>query len=747
MSPSLPAFRRDLNVVASFRAGAPVWLVEDPRTGSVVTLGEEEHLLCSLLDGRAGAEEVLAAFRERLGRDLPAGQLEAFLHQVGWQGLLEGEGRPSRSRTLPELFDPETFLVLASFPLRGGARALDRLARRASWFFTWPPQVPAGLAILSGILVMVHAWDDFVYALWAAWGPGFLLLLIALSSLLCRSARSLAHGIICRRYKRSVPEVGFALVYLVLPSFYCDWWSDVAWIRDKRRRLWIVFAGLYFQACLWAVATLGWWLSRPHGPAATFWLALSAASFVTLVLLSANPLVQGEGYLLLADWLEVPRLRERSLATFGALLYGRPAPEPLTRRQRTGFVLFGGVVFLYALLMIGLHVYLAWAWLSDTYEGPGAVVSVLLILFLFQKPIRDLLARQRPVRWLADPRAPVRRWAAAVLASALVAGLLVLPFEYHAGGPVQLLPVRRAEVRTDLEGVVERILVREGDWVEPGRTLARLSRRGYQRDLRVAQADLEQHEADLRLLEAGPRPERVEEARRGVETAWTRLAWSRPRAERYAALYRRGLVSEQEHATAAFQRELDERRLAEARAAEALARSGARAESVLAARAEIHTARAVLESSRVEVERTDLVSPIAGRVVGPGLETLEGRFLEAGRRDLLLEVQDGRTLVAEIVVPEEDLAGVSVGSEVAVAVWAFHDRTFSGRIASIAPVAGAQTGPRSVRVATEIPNGDGLLKPGMTGYAKIAVGRRPGWYLLLGPLIRWSEVKVWYWLP
>jgi putative peptide zinc metalloprotease protein len=125
---------------------------------------------------------------------------------------------------------------------------------------------------------------------------------------------------------------------------------------------------------------------------------------------------------------------------------------------------------------------------------------------------------------------------------------------------------------------------------------------------------------------------------------------------------------------------------------------------------------------------------------------------------------------AEVEVPEEEGAAVQPGADVQVAPWAFANRTFHGTVVKIAPVAttssarssdevfssqssaGAQvslsgTSSTVVRVITEIPNPDGLLKSEMTGYAKIAAGYRPVWRVLFGPLIRWVRVEVWYWLP
>ena len=66
----------------------------------------------------------------------------------------------------------------------------------------------------------------------------------------------------------------------------------------------------------------------------------------------------------------------------------------------------------------------------------------------------------------------------------------------------------------------------------------------------------------------------------------------------------------------------------------------------------------------------------------------------------------------------------------------------------MSPAAGNETpdGPY-VRVTTEIANDDGLLKSGMTGYAKIATEPRPVWDVLSRPIIRWFRVQFWYWIP
>jgi putative peptide zinc metalloprotease protein len=380
-----------------------------------------------------------------------------------------------------------------------------------------------------------------------------------------------------------------------------------------------------------------------------------------------------------------------------------------------------------------------------------------------------------------DPRgsaAPRKRaWWKTTLVWALRLGFVAaaswamfLPYPYQTGGPFRFLPAQRVEVRAEVEGLVESVLVKEGQWVTRGAPIARISARTHQKNLKAAQAKLDEAKAELQLLKAGPKREEIERARADVRTAETSLAWSGPRAERFAQLYAQKLVSEQEHENALRQRDVDRAMLDEAKANLKYVTSGARPEQIKAVQAEIRSLQALVDNYRTDVQRTTLKSPIAGWVVTPRIEELAGTYLRPGQRDLVVQIEDSRTIRAEVEVPEEDVGGVSVGAEVKVVPWAFHEVTFHGAVVSIAPVAATNTaesntatvrGPaqggtqvamsgsseRAVRVITEIPNPEGLLKTDMTGYAKIATGDRPVWDVLFRPIIRWFKVEVWYWIP
>jgi putative peptide zinc metalloprotease protein len=238
-----------------------------------------------------------------------------------------------------------------------------------------------------------------------------------------------------------------------------------------------------------------------------------------------------------------------------------------------------------------------------------------------------------------------------------------------------------------------------------------------------------------------------------VRTAETASDFSRSRAARMLDLRRRNLVSPQEMENALAMRDLDGQKLEEARAHVQLVSSGARKEAVEALRAQVKSLQVVADDDATDVAHTTIASPVSGRVVTPHIDQLAGTYLEPGRRDLIAEIEDGRTVRAEVAVPEETISEVHLGAGVRLHAWAYLDRTFEGRVVSIAPVAAEtdssspQPGKVAVRVLTEIANPEGLLKSDMTGYAKIAASRRPVWRVLFDPLVRFVMVEVWSWIP
>jgi HlyD family secretion protein len=105
-----------------------------------------------------------------------------------------------------------------------------------------------------------------------------------------------------------------------------------------------------------------------------------------------------------------------------------------------------------------------------------------------------------------------------------------------------------------------------------------------------------------------------------------------------------------------------------------------------------------------------------------------------------------RSRKAEIVISEKDIRDVNVGQRVVLKARAYPGTNFSGRVVAVAPaaIAGRQEWFGKVfRVMTEIDNPDRLLRPEMTGMAKISCGPRSLFDLLTRRLARYVRVEFW----
>jgi putative peptide zinc metalloprotease protein len=360
-------------------------------------------------------------------------------------------------------------------------------------------------------------------------------------------------------------------------------------------------------------------------------------------------------------------------------------------------------------------------------------------------------------RWLG--------WSAALIAVAVVLNLIPYPFE--AAGEFRVNPVRRAEVRSSIEGLIASVAVREGDRVEADSVIATLSDRTLRRDLDVAQASLRRNLEFLSQLEAGTRPEEVAVSEQSLQLAETALMHSERQLTRARDLHEKQLLSDQELERVERQRDIDFETVELAHRNLILTRAGASESMIEASRAEVERLRIEVRYLEEELERVVLRTPIAGRVTTLYVQDQVGQWVLPG--DVVANVEDTQTVWARIGVPEELMDGVRTGATVRAKSWAHPGQVFSGRVIAILPVAvtqsedlsqqaeveqqggfnltGASSQQRVVPVLAEIDADGQDMFSGLTGYAKIDAGTRSLAYALFHPVFRFVRVRVWSWLP
>jgi len=761
LSSPLPEFRKDLEIIPRVAEGKSYgYIIKDPQSGEIFELGEEEYFLCGQLDGRTELTTIQARFEERFHNSLIFDHLDAFIRQIETQGLLvsktKGPFAPEYSTIKKHrLFDPDRFF--------------NMLALFLGWCFSLPFAVGTCLILILGLGVVLKFGSDFIYELRILWEPGYLLLVPILGIFLSNLLGEIAKGVACKHCGGHAGEFGVWFLYRIIPHFYCDM-SGVLGIRRKSDRVRILCAGMIAQLLVGGISIIGWKNTYPWTNLHSFWLFLAVASIVYFFF-NMNPLFQRDGYSVLATWLEIPDLRNRAIAVTRSWILRRPLPEPLTSREITGFKWYGGLTVGFEVIFWGLILGLAGYYLTLWMKGIGAMLFLVLLGLRFEPALK----RQWRRMWYRQPLLmnqsgspkTIRRLIQVGLLTAIVL-IMLIPYPFTVGGEFVVLPVHQLGIRAQVPGEIKSVHVKEGHWVKKGQPVGALQGRDQEKKVEEIKAALDEANARLNLLKEGPKPEEIAKAEQEVKTAAKSLEYSTLQAVRYQRMFKDKAVSEKDYENALRKRDLDKERLELAKRNLELVKSGAREEEIKALEAEVRRLEVDLAHAEEDLRLTTLVSPEDGKIITPYLSQRVGQFLAVG--DLFAVIEDARIIIAEISVPEEDVAEVRVGSRVKLKTWAYPTRTFIGHVSEIAPVAHEKSRRRIertlserewileqeeilrekgkvVRVLCELDSVDKLLKTDMTGYGKIECKWRPLGIAFTRWLVRFLLVEVWSWIP
>ncbi len=225
-------------------------------------------------------------------------------------------------------------------------------------------------------------------------------------------------------------------------------------------------------------------------------------------------------------------------------------------------------------------------------------------------------------------------------------------------------PYEKAMVTARAAGIVQSLLVENGQEVQAGQALAVLESDAYQTAVQINQAVLSQAE--------------------------TKLSVTRADQERMQTLYNNGAISEKDYQdiTAALK----------------------------IAEADYANASAALTNSQRDLKNTTITAPISGIAANRNVSL--GQMLSIGYP--LLEVDDISSIYVDVEVRAEDLAQVQPGMAAEVLVSALGDRSFTGAVAIVNPSANAVGRVYAARI--KVDNPDYYLKPGMFAQVYINTG-------------------------
>ncbi len=142
-----------------------------------------------------------------------------------------------------------------------------------------------------------------------------------------------------------------------------------------------------------------------------------------------------------------------------------------------------------------------------------------------------------------------------------------------------------------------------------------------------------------------------------------------------------------------------------------------------------------------ELELTVLRAPVPGVVLTPRVADRVGSSLEEG--DELLAVGRTDSLELDFGVAQRDIERVRPGQEVRLRVDAVPQRTFRGRVVSVAPMPADSGAEVLYPVRALVANPDGVLRPSMAAYARVLTDRASAATRLLRGPVRWARLFWW----
>ena len=351
MTSSLPRFRGDLAASQQVTPEGVVFVVKDPVRERFYRLPEEAHFIAEQLDGETPLDVVRQRTEEKFHTSLPPEELNAFVGSLNAAGLLDtGKNGDTKQRTRRIQGSPLYLRIRFFDP----DRLFNYLVGKVRFFFTPLFLVLSAAIILGAVYVAFANWEDAVQNVSRLFQYSAIPVILLVVFLVI-TAHEFAHGLTCKRFGGEVHELGFFLIYLQ-PAFYCNV-SDAWLFPEKSKRLWVGFAGPYFELFLWALATFVWRLTDAEtGINYLAYIVMTTSGVKTL--LNFNPLIKLDGYYLLSDWLEIPNLRKKGFACFGdgiKKLFGGKVPrlEQMARRERRICLAYGLVAGVGSIWILG----------------------------------------------------------------------------------------------------------------------------------------------------------------------------------------------------------------------------------------------------------------------------------------------------------------------------------------------------------------------------------------------------------
>ena len=680
-----PRLRLDLIISQQLQRGVVVYVIKDQLDGQYYKFGEMEYTILSLLDGTRNAKQILKAAQSSLpDLDLEASDLKDFISSVNKMNLLEKSLEEKNSMLVArlredrksQLLSKKGSLMYKRFPVFDPDQLFDRIHPYLKFFWKKPFVICCLLLMASSGCILLYHWREVlegVLAIYSFHGQNahsvFILWITVLTVI---ALHEFAHGLTCKNFGGHVHEIGFLLLFFQ-PCMYCNV-NDAYAFTNKRHKLYTVFAGGFFEFLLGSIFAYLWLFSN-RGTTVNA-LAYQAMTICGLssVLFNFNPLMKFDGYYALADYLELPNLKQESFGYLKAVvrkhifhLGDTSEFDHFDRSTRRALLIYGICSFIYmSSILIGL-VFIVKMFVLDSLKELGLLIIMLVAFKMLGPHVTKSFAFLKEFMVMKNIKLLSLKGAGvlAVFVVILYMVLFAVPFSNNMISTCSLVAMNKLVLRTAVSGRLAAVNFNHCDRVPAGVALVVLENREIERALVDKEMELESLEFQQR------------------QAAMTGDAYRT--------------------------QELETR---------------------------IGMLRAEIERLKIELESLKITVPEEAILLTENMDFEIGRVFSPG--DVVAELLPTATINAEITLFEEDVGKLAGGVPIKLKLNAFPRVIFPGNLVRVLPNETEAGKQKQFAALAEFSNQTAkqMIYPGMQGVIKVALPATTGFRLLSGWLIR-----------
>ena len=474
-----PPIRTDLEVVPHYYRGELSYICKDMVTLKYFRLGEVEYIVLKCFQRGMGVEQTQQEVKKNTGAELSEVEIFKFANQLRSSNLLKSKGMEDARRLVKvktlerkhKLKSVVSNYLFITIPVWDPDRALDRLLPYFR-FFLHPFFAICWLAVGGGAAWVVVANFGVLVADAFSVLSGWNLLILSAVIFCTKFFHEMGHALTCKHFGGEVHAIGPAFL-VFQPCMYTD--TTDAWLfPSKWQRIAVTGAGIMAEWMLASAAALVWVSSDP-GLVKQVAYTVMIACTVSNVLFNANPLLRFDGYYILADLVEIPNLRIKTVQYLSGLfdryvLGIRNPAHALNDGNELTYLTYGIARFLYRcfiIVAIGLFLMSIFAPLGFAMLATSAYGMLVMPVWKRGKQLaRQYKAGEVRIRYLL----------VIVLAFGAVAGLWFMPMDYRVDAPCVVAPVEESVVRAPISGRIVRVFVEVNQQVNKGQKIVEMDR-------------------------------------------------------------------------------------------------------------------------------------------------------------------------------------------------------------------------------------------------------------------------------